>query len=107
MSAQSVAEWVLLSCGMAVDVVCALGLFVLRSVYDRVHLLGPAAILGTGFIAAAVVVQQGHSALGIKAMLVGLILWGASPVLSHATMRAARVREAGWLPDEPRAQGDR
>jgi multisubunit Na+/H+ antiporter MnhG subunit len=107
MSVQGVAIAVLLSAGVAVEVLCSAGLLVLRSTYDRIHLLGPAAVLGTGLIAAAIVVDQGRSPLGIRAILIALVAWGASPVLSHATMRAAILRSGRWFPDEPVSSEDR
>jgi multisubunit Na+/H+ antiporter MnhG subunit len=50
-------------------------------------------VTGAALVGAAVVVQEGRSPLGIKAILLVLFLWIASPLLAHATGRAARLRE--------------
>jgi multicomponent Na+:H+ antiporter subunit G len=83
----------LLSAGVAIELVSAGGLILLPTVYDRIHLLGTASVTGAALVGAAVVVQEGRSPLGIKAFLLVLFLWTASPLLAHATGRAARLRE--------------
>jgi multisubunit Na+/H+ antiporter MnhG subunit len=98
MTEQGVAIALLLGAGVGLEVLCCLGIAVVPTVYDRLHLLGPAGIVAPPLLAAAVVVQEGLSPLGIKAMLVVLLLWVASPVLAHATARAAAVRQSGsWV----------
>ena len=50
-------------------------------------------------IAAAVVVREGLSQAGIKAILIAAVVFFMNPILSHATIRAARIRRLGrWLP---------
>ena len=100
MTAQGVAIAVLLVAGVGLEVLCCVGIAVVPTVYDRIHLLGPAAIVVPPLLAAAVVTQEGLSPLGIKAMLVVLLLWITGPVLAHATARAAAVRQSGhWVPE--------
>ena len=49
-------------------------------------------------LALAVVIDEGPlSQAGLKSVLVALLLLGLSPVLVHATARAAYVRERGSL----------
>ncbi len=80
-----------------------LGLLLLRDPYERLHVLGPAAIGGALPITAAVVLEQGNSAWGIKTMLTALILCVFSPLVAHAIGRAIRLERRGTL--APRARG--
>jgi multicomponent Na+:H+ antiporter subunit G len=90
--------WVLLALGVAAQLTGVLGVLVAADVYDRLHFIGPASIFGPFALALAVVLDEGPlSHAGLKSMLVALLLLGLSPVLVHATARAAFVRERGRL----------
>lgn len=102
MSVRSIAEWVLLSIGMAAFFLTAAGIL-LGDVFERLHYLGPGATIGIVSIAAAVIVHHPWSVTAIKAILTAALVFWTSPVISHATARAARVRRSGsWKasPDE-------
>ena len=102
MSAGDVVVWVLLAVGVAAQLVGVLGVLVASDVYDRLHFTGPASIFGPACLALAVVIDEGPiSQAGLKAILVALLLLALSPVLVHATARAAFVRERGRLPRLP------
>jgi multicomponent Na+:H+ antiporter subunit G len=107
LSAAGLAVAALLALGVAVTWLSCLGVLVMRDPYDRLHYTAPASALAPVLIAAAVVVEEGLSAAGIKALLVALVLVGTNPVLGHATARAARIREYGqWtITDAERKQG--
>ena len=95
---------VLLGLAIAVLLVSALGLLLMPHVYDRVHFLGPASTIAPVLVAAAVVAVEAFDHQGIMTVLLALFLAVFGPVLSHATARAARIREHGdWRagPDEP------
>jgi multicomponent Na+:H+ antiporter subunit G len=89
--------------GVGFVVLSCIGVLVMRNAYDRLHYVGPASVLSPVAIAAAVVVKEGLSQSGVKAILIALVLLFISPVLSHATARAAYVREFGNL--DPRDDG--
>ncbi|HEY6775972.1 MAG TPA: monovalent cation/H(+) antiporter subunit G [Thermoleophilaceae bacterium] len=99
--------WALLAVGVVAQLAGVVGVIVAADVYDRLHFTGPAAILGPFCFALAVVIDEGPlSQAGIKSLLVAVLLLGLSPVLGHATARAAYVRERGRLgplSEEPRA----
>jgi monovalent cation/proton antiporter MnhG/PhaG subunit len=95
MSLQGAAIAVLLVLGVGVELACCVGVLVMRDAYDRLHYTAPATTIGPLAIAAAIVLQESLSAAGIKALLVALALLITNPVLTHATARAARVRELG------------
>jgi monovalent cation/proton antiporter MnhG/PhaG subunit len=99
-SPRAVAVAVLLIVGVGVELACCLGVLVMRDAYDKLHYTAPATTVGSLAIALAVVVEESLSQAGIKALLVFGALLVANPVLTHATARAARVRQYGrWQSD--------
>src|ERR687884_1039782 len=101
MTAGDVSVAVLLILGVGIELICCLGGFVMRGVYDRLHYTGPASF-GAVLIAAAVVVREGLSQqLSVKAILIAAVLLVVSPILVHVTGRAARLRERGELQAQP------
>ena len=94
MSAREVVATVLLGLGVGIELVACLGVVAMRGVYDRLHYNGPA-IVGALAIGAAVVVRESFSLIGNKALLLAVFFLATSPLLSHATGRAARLRERG------------
>ena len=86
--------WALLIVGVAAQLAGVVGILVATDVF------------GPSCFALAVVIDEGPlSQAGLKSILVALFLLGSSPVLVHATARAAYVRERGKLgalSEEPR-----
>ena len=76
-----------------VELACALGVWKIRDSFDRLHFLGPASTLGPLLVAAAIVVEESLSTIGVKTILTAILLLLTSPILTHATARAARVRQ--------------
>ena len=94
----SARDWIagaLLYTGVIVAVASCIGSVVARNLYDRLHFIAPATSLGASLVCSAVVVNEGTSQAGLKALLVAALLVTTGPVLVHATARAARVRELG------------
>jgi monovalent cation/proton antiporter MnhG/PhaG subunit len=85
---------VLLWIGVGLELLSCLGLVVMRSVYDRLHLASPA-VLGVVFIAAAVVVDKSFSMVGNKAILIAAFALIGGPLITHALARMARIVERG------------
>jgi multicomponent Na+:H+ antiporter subunit G len=90
---------------IAVELLCCIGVLVMRGPYARLHYTAPAGV-GALLIAIAVVVRQGFSLIGNKALLLAVFVLITGPVLSHVTARAARIRELGDVV-EPRPREDR
>jgi multicomponent Na+:H+ antiporter subunit G len=99
----SVAVAGLLIAGVAIELLCCIGVLVMRGAYARLHYTAPAGV-GALLIAIAVVVRQGFSLIGNKALLVGVFVLVTAPVLSHVTARAARIRELSDVVEVPRGQ---
>jgi multisubunit Na+/H+ antiporter MnhG subunit len=93
-SLRDAAVYALLAAGVGLLGLSVLGVAFMRGVYDRLHYTGLAAPGGAA-LCAAVVVRDSFSLIGNKAVVLGLFLLAASPVLVHATARAARIREHG------------
>jgi multicomponent Na+:H+ antiporter subunit G len=96
---------VLLSLGVAVEIFCCAGVLIMRSAYARLHFTAPAGI-GALMLALAIVLREGFSLIGDKALLVAVFVLVSSPVLSHVTARAAHIRERGDV-GVPGARGPR
>lgn len=103
MSGHTVLAGCLLLLGVSIEGLCCLGLLLAWNVYDRLHFIGPAATLGPLLIAFAAVIAKSPAQDCAKLVLIVVLMWIINPVLTHATARAARVREYGNLnihPDE-------
>ena len=86
--------------GVALNLIGCVGVLVMRDALDRLHYTAPS-VLGAVSIAVAVVVKDSFSLVGDKAILIALFLIVASPIVTHATARAARITERGdWRVSE-------
>lgn len=100
MSTSQVWVAILLFASLAVSVFSCLALVLVKGFFNRLHYLAPATSVGITLLLAAVIVDQGFGQAAIKVSLVWLVLLLSNAVLTHATARAARVRELGhWTPD--------
>ena len=86
---------VLLGLGVAAVLVSCFGLLAAKGPFEQLHFTGPAATIGPVAIAAAVLVEEPLSSMGVKSVLTAGVLLVTSPVLVHATARAIRIRRHG------------
>ena len=91
---RDVVAWVLLGAGIAVQVFGCLGVVLMRDALDRLHYVG-ASVVGVTAVCAAVVVAEGPSLIGLKAVLTAAFLLATGPVLAHATARAIHLHRRG------------
>lgn len=99
MTARHVTADVLLGLAVCVVLISCVGILVMRGVYDKIHFLTPVSLVAPFLVAVAIGVQMGlrENTSGSWLMLAFLVLSG--PFLTHATLRAARIREKGdWRP---------
>jgi multicomponent Na+:H+ antiporter subunit G len=85
----------LLALGVAVEILSVVGLISSNDCFDRLHFVGPASTLGPVLIGTSLLVHESFSVNGIKTIMVISLLLISNPVLSHATARAARIRQFG------------
>jgi multicomponent Na+:H+ antiporter subunit G len=107
LSLRELAVAALLVVGVAAALLSCLGVLVMGNAYDRLHYTAPAATLAPALLAAAIVLEEGLSAVAVKALLVAVVLVATNPVLSHATARAARIRQFGHWSVQEHEQGER
>jgi multisubunit Na+/H+ antiporter MnhG subunit len=86
---------VLLALAVAITLVSSLGVLVMRDALAKVHYVTPVSMIAPVLLATAVLVQTGYSSRSAQSWLAVLFLLIASPFLSHATIRAARIRAEG------------
>lgn len=76
---------------------CALILF--QDKYQRMHYLSVVTTISTLSLLVAVAIKEGWGQATLKTILSFIVLLLVNAVVTHATARAARVREYGnWLP---------
>ena len=102
MTPTSVVVGILLIIAVGVALASCLGVLVMDDAYDKLHYLGPASIAGPLCVAAAVVLTEGLSQAGIKALMTAGLLIVSSPVLAHATARALYIRQRDHIEPETR-----
>lgn len=96
MSATAVLVVVLLTFGVIVEGLAVLGLVILRTTMQRLHVVGPATVVGPVLIALATALgTHATPAQGAKGLLIALVLLTFAGVLSHETARAAAARDGG------------
>lgn len=101
MTGADIAVDVLLGIGLAAFLLTALGVLLIKDFYERVHFLAPGSLIGAIAIPAAVVVHEGLTVAGVKAILIAILLVWANPVISHVMLRAGRIRrKEQWQPWE-------
>lgn len=81
---------VLLALGVALELLCCLGVVVMRTTYDRLHYAAAGTTIPAFLVLAAVLVHEGFTAGGLDAIAAVGLLFALNPVLVVATARAAR-----------------
>ncbi len=86
---------VLLVAAAASAALTAIGVWISRDTFVRMHFLAPAATIGTVAVALAILLRESVSQIGVKSVMTAALLFVTNPVLTHATARAARIRRRG------------
>jgi multicomponent Na+:H+ antiporter subunit G len=98
-TARDVLSGVLLGLAVLTVAGASLGVLLMRDAYQKLHYVTPAALVAPALVAAAIGVRMGLRENTGETCLALLFLVIAGPFLSHATMRAIRVRQTGdWRP---------
>ncbi len=87
-----VVSWVCLVGGGYFCVVGAIGLLRMPDFYTRMHAASVIETLGAGLILLGLMLQAGFTLVAVKLLMVGLLIFFASPTATHALARAAMVR---------------
>lgn len=94
MTWRSVVAFILLCAGGGLSVIATLGVTVMRDWQDRAHYAGLASF-GVFLISLSVLVRESFSVIGDKALITGVVLLVAGPVMVHTTLRSGRIRTLG------------
>ena len=92
--------------GLAVLIVAgaSVGVLVMRDPYQKLPFVTPAALVAPFLVALAILAQVGVYENAGETFLALLFLVIAGPFLSHATIRAIRIREKGDWRQSQRAK---
>jgi monovalent cation/proton antiporter MnhG/PhaG subunit len=85
-----VAVDVLLAIGVALELICCVGVVTMRTTFDRLHYAAAGTTVPAFFILAAVLVREHLSSGGLQAIAAVGLMFLLNPVLVIATARAAR-----------------
>ncbi len=85
-------SWIFLVAGSLFCVVGAVGLIRMPDFYTRMHAASVIETLGAGLILLGLVLQAGLTLVAVKLLLIGVLIFFASPTATHALARAAMVR---------------
>jgi multisubunit Na+/H+ antiporter MnhG subunit len=107
--ARDIVADVLLGLAVLAVVTASIGVLGMRDPYQKLHYVTPASLVAPALVALAVLVRTGLDENTGETCLALLFMMIAGPFLSHATIRAIRVREKGdWrlakADQPPRAQ---
>lgn len=91
----------LLAVSVALCLLCAVGVLVMRDAYQRLHFTTPVAAVVTVLVAAAVWVEDADTQARIKSVLVAVMLLSMNSLVCHVTARGLRVRERDGLAVDP------
>jgi multisubunit Na+/H+ antiporter MnhG subunit len=104
-SGRAILSDVLLSGAVLIVLASSLGILLMRDVYQKLHYVTPVALVAPFVVGLAILAQSGLTEdTGEMALAMVFIVIGA-PFLSHATIRAARVREKGDWRSGPARDG--
>ena len=92
MGAQGIAVDVLLALAVLIALASAVGVLVMPDPYRKLHYLTPMTIVAPVFVGLAVLLRSGWSTNSAQTWLALLFVVIATPFVSHATVRAARIR---------------
>jgi len=97
--ARDIGADILLGLAVVLVITSSVGVLVMRDPFQKLHFVTPAALVAPALVALAVLVRMGMTENTGETCLALLFMVIAGPYLSHATMRALRVREKGdWRP---------
>jgi multicomponent Na+:H+ antiporter subunit G len=85
-------SWACLVAGGIFCVVGAVGLLRMPDFYTRMHAASVIETLGAGLILLGLMLQAGFTLVAVKLLMVGVLIFFASPTATHALARAAMVR---------------
>jgi len=91
--AANIAVDVLLAVGVTLELVCCIGVLVMRTTLDRLHYAAAGTTVPAFFVLAAVLVREHLSSGGLDAIAAVGLVFLLNPILVTATARAIRRQD--------------
>lgn len=91
-AAIDILSWVCLVVGGVFCCIGALGLLRMPDFYTRMHAASVIDTLGAGLVLFGLCLQAGWTLVTVKLVMIGLLIFFASPTATHALARAAMSR---------------
>lgn len=85
-------SWACLLAGGAFCMIGALGMLRMPDFYTRMHAASVIDTLGAGLVLFGLLLQAGFTLVAVKLLMIGLLIFFASPTATHALARAALLR---------------
>lgn len=90
--AVAIASWVFLVLGGVFCCIGAIGLLRMPDFYTRMHAASVIDTLGAGLLLLGLCLQAGFTLVTVKLLMIGVLIFFASPTATHALARAALAR---------------
>lgn len=87
-----VLSWVSLTAGGLFCIIGGIGMLRMPDFYTRLHAASVIETLGGGLILFGLLLQAGFTLVSVKLIIVGLLVFFASPTATHALAKAAMER---------------
>lgn len=87
-----VLSWISLTAGGLFCIVGGIGMLRMPDFYTRLHAASVIETLGGGLILFGLLLQAGFTLVAVKLIIVGLLVFFASPTATHALAKAAMER---------------
>lgn len=84
---------VLLAIGVTLELLCCVGVVVMRTTLDRLHYAAAGTTVPAFFVLAAVLVREHLSSGGLEAIAAVLLVFFLNPILVTATARVVRRQD--------------
>lgn len=85
-------SWICLIAGGLFCVIGAVGMLRMPDFYTRMHAASVIDTLGAGLILLGLMMQAGLTLVAVKLLMLGVLIFFASPTATHALARAAMAR---------------
>ena len=95
MTAREVIIDILLGLAVLIVFASSVGVLVMRDAYQKLHYVTPIAVVAPVLVGLAVLVKSGFTENSVQTWLAVAFMLAGGPFLTHATIRAARIRAEG------------
>jgi multicomponent Na+:H+ antiporter subunit G len=100
-------SWLFLVTGGVFCIIGAVGMLRMPDFYTRLHAASVIETLGGGLILLGLLLQAGFTLVSVKLLIVGLLVFFASPTATHALAKAAMERGVRPLLDPEEASSSK